>query len=195
MQINDDPDDPGCFLPEEPEIPAGLPPPAVGLDELSDLACLKDIKLTMEFIQALDSATLDDEYSRLDPDTLERLRHPPTSPANVSDPDFRLGLDLFLASLNASQNTYNMSREGILRRHPDDHIPSYDQMKRAIAEITGIMPIVDDMCSNSCIAYTGPLSKLDTCTECGAPRLNPLMKKADQHLFTIPLGPQLQAQW
>ena len=62
MQINDDPDDPGHFL-DEPEIPAGLPPPAVGLDELSDLACLKDIKLTMEFIQALDSATLDDEYS------------------------------------------------------------------------------------------------------------------------------------
>jgi hypothetical protein len=149
----------------------------------------------MEFIQALDSATLDDEYSRLDPDTLERLRNPPTSPANVSDPDFRLGLDLFLASLNASQDTYNKSREGILRRHPDDHIPSYDQMKRAIAKMTGIVPIVDDMCSNSCIAYTGPLSKLDACTECGAPRLNPLMKKADQNLFTIPLGPQLQAQW
>ena len=193
MQINDDPAS-GGFL-DGPEIPAGLPPPAVGLDELSDLACLKDIKLTMEFIQALDSATLDDEYSRLDPDTLERLRNPPTSPANVSDPDFRLGLDLFLASLNASQATYNMSREGILRRHPDDHMPSYDQMKRAIAEITGIVPIVDDMCTNSCIAYTGPLSKLDVCRECGAPRLNPLTKKADQHLFTIPLGPQLQAQW
>jgi len=68
-------------------------------------------------------------------------------------------------------------------------------MKRRIAEITGIVPIVDDMCKNSCIAFTGPLSKLDACTECNAPRLNPLTKKADQHLYTIPPGPQLQALW
>ena len=100
--------DPGCLL-DRPEVSPVLPPPAVRLEELSDLACLKDIKLTMEFIRALDSATLDDEYSHLDSDTLERLRNPPTSPANVSNPDFCLGLDLFLASLNTSQDTYNIS--------------------------------------------------------------------------------------
>ncbi|KAF8238969.1 hypothetical protein L208DRAFT_1239512, partial [Tricholoma matsutake] len=59
----------------------------------------------------------------------------------------------------------------------------------------GVMPIVDDMCKNSCIAYTGPLAKLDECPECGAPRLDPLTKKAELHLYTIPPGPQLQAQW
>jgi hypothetical protein len=62
-------------------------------------------------------------------------------------------------------------------------------------KITGVVPIINDMCKNSCIAFTGPLSKLDTWTECGAPHLNPLMKQADQHLYKIPLGPQLQAQW
>ncbi|KAF8223729.1 hypothetical protein L208DRAFT_995430, partial [Tricholoma matsutake] len=53
--------------------------------------------------------------------------------------------------------------------HPDDEIPSYDQIKCCIAEITGVMPIVDDICKNSCIAYTGPLAKLDECPECGSP--------------------------
>ena len=102
MQIDKDP---GCLL-DQPPV---LPPPAVGLEELADLACLKDIKLTMEFIRALDSATLDDEYSQLDADTLECLQNPPTFPDDVSDPDFHLGLDLFLANINAAQDAYNMS--------------------------------------------------------------------------------------
>jgi hypothetical protein len=166
-----------------------------GLEELSNLAQLKDIKLTMEFIQALDGASLDKEDSRLDADTLHRLRNLPTSCVDLTDPDLHLGLDLFLASIKSSQDTYTMSRDAIIRRHPDDDIPTYDQMKRRIAEITGVVPIMDDMCRNSCIAFTGPLAKLDACSECGEPRLDPVTKKALQHLYTIPPGPQLQAQW
>ena len=186
--------DPGCLA--EALNQQHVPPPGpFNIEMLSDLAHLKDLKLSMEFIQALDTASLDDEYSGLDLDTIGRLRNPPTSRPDTSDPDFRLGLDLFLASIKSSQDSYNMSRDAVLRRHPDDKIPSYDQMKRRIAEITGIVPIVDDICKNSCIAFTGPLSKLDACTECNAPRLNPLTKKADQHLYTIPPGTQLQALW
>jgi hypothetical protein len=191
--------DPGCLADSEASNQQHdpPPPPPFEIETLSDLACLKDLKLSMEFIRALDIASLDDEYSRLglDPDSIERLRNPPTSRPDTSDPDFRLGLNLFLASIKSSQDTYNISRSAVLRRHPDDKIPSYDQMKRRIAEITGIVPIVDDMCKNSCIAFTGPLSKLDACTECNEPRLNPLTKRADQHLYTIPPGPQLQALW
>jgi hypothetical protein len=172
-----------------------VPPQASLFVELSDLARLKDIKLSMEFIKALESASLDDEHNRLESHYIHRLRNPPTSRADVTDPDFRLGLDLFLASIKSSQDTYTLSRDAILRRHPDDEIPSYDQMKRRIAEITGVVSIVDDMCRNSCIAYTGPFANFDACPECGAPRLDPLTKKAERHLYTIPLGPQLQAQW
>ena len=179
---------------EEPAEQALLPH-HIGLEEFSDLAQLKDIKLAMEFIKALEAASFDDEHSGLDADTLHRLRNPPTSSVDLSDPDLRLGLDLFLASIKSSQDTYILSRDAILRRHPEDNIPSYDQMKRHIAEITGILPIISDMCRNSCIAFTGPLATLDTCSECGEPRLDPITKKAFQHLYTIPLGPQLQAQW
>ena len=101
------PADPGC-LEEEQQDPA----PSnytTGLEELSNLAKLKDIKLTMEFIKALDGASLDNEHSRLDADTLHHLRNPPTSHVDLTDPDLHLGLDLFLASIKSSQDTYTMS--------------------------------------------------------------------------------------
>ena len=186
------PGDVGCL--DEPPEQAPLAH-RIGLEELSDLARLNDIKLAMKFIQALENASLDDEHSGLDADTLDRLRNPPTSCVDLSDPDLRLGLDLFLASIKSSQDTYTMSRDAILRRHPDDNLPSYDKMKRHIAEITGVVPIISDMCRNSCIAFTGPLAMLDTCSECSEPRFDPITKKALQHLYTIPPGPQLQAQW
>jgi hypothetical protein len=186
-----EPRDVGC-LEETPEVPLAH---HIGLEELSDLARLEDIKLAMKFIQALEGASLDDENSGLDADTLHRLRNSPTSCVDLSDPDLRLGLDLFLVSIKSSQDMYTMARDAILRRHPDDNLPSYDQMKREIAEITGVVPVISDMCRNSCIAFTGPLAMLDTCSECGEPRLDTITKKALQHLYTIPLGPQLQAQW
>ena len=171
------------------------PEPAIDLEELSELASLRNLQLTMEFVQALEAASLDDEHSRLSEDVLERLRNPVTSCPDVSDPDFRLGLDLFLANINSSQDAYTASRSAILRRHPDDDIPSYSQMKQRIAEITGVVPIIHDMCKNSCLAFTGPFRDLESCPECGEPRLDPVTQSAEQHLYTIPLGPQLQAQW
>jgi hypothetical protein len=65
---------------------------------------------------------------------------------NLTDPDLHLGLDLFLASIKSSQDTYTMSQDAIIQCHPDDDIPTYDQMKWYITEITGVVPIVDDMC-------------------------------------------------
>ncbi|KAF8806951.1 hypothetical protein BYT27DRAFT_7292543 [Phlegmacium glaucopus] len=136
----------------------------------------------MEFIQALQKASLDD--SKLDKDIIERLRNPPTCPADVGDPDLQLGLRLFLAMINSSQETYTLSREVIMLRHPEDQVPSFNQIKRNIADITGIVPIIEHMCPNSCLAYTGPFASLDTCPKCG-----------EQQFYTMPLGPLLQALW
>ncbi|KAJ7048249.1 hypothetical protein C8F01DRAFT_1039527, partial [Mycena amicta] len=69
--------------------------------------------------------------------------------------------------------------------------------------MTGIIPIVHDMCPNSCMAYTGHLSELEACTECGAPRYDPLILarthgtvKTPQRTFsTIPIGPVIQNLW
>jgi hypothetical protein len=172
-----------------------LPPPPLEIDlqELSDIAHLKDMKLTMKFIQALQEASLDD--SKLDKDIIERLRHPPTYPADVENPDLQLGIRLFLAMANSSQETYASSREAIMLRHPEDQIPSFDQIKRNIADITGVVPIIEHMCPNSCLAYTGPFASLDICPECGERRYNDTGRTPRQEFYTMPLGPILQALW
>jgi hypothetical protein len=167
----------------------------VDLEDLSNLACLKDMKIAMEYIRALEVASLDDDNNHLDKDTVERLRNPRTSPIDVSDPNFRLGLDLFLASIKTTQENYNLTREAVLRRHPADTIPSYDQMKRRVAEITGVVPIIHDMCLNSCLAFTGPFINDNRCSECSEARFDPVTKKGRQQFYTIPVGPQLQALW
>ena len=167
----------------------------IDLDELSALAKLDHIKQAMEFIRALEGASLDDGVSKLDPEALHRLRHPLTSSAEMMSPDLRLGLDLFLSTINSSQQTYTSARKAILRRHPDDDIPTYNQIKHQIVEITGVESIEHDMCIKSCLAYSGPFAELNTCPECGEPRFDPITKKTRQTFHTMLLGPQLQALW
>ena len=97
------------------------------IDKLSGLAKLDNMKTTMQFIQAIKAASLDDEWSQLDEDTLHQLQNPPTTPVNLSEnPAWRLGLDLYLSVGNAAQETYTSVRKAILRRYPDDEIPSFD---------------------------------------------------------------------
>jgi hypothetical protein len=98
-----------------------------------------------QFINALKAATLDD--GNLDEDVLRRLREPLIEIADVSDPDFRLSLNLFLSTANASEETYNNSRAAVLRHHPDDKILSYARIKSKIAELSGVIPIVHHMLS------------------------------------------------
>jgi hypothetical protein len=53
------------------------------------------------------------------------------------------------------------------------------------------------MCYNSCVAFTGPFANLQHCPECSELRYDP--KKPGnvplKRFYTIPLGPQIQAQW
>jgi len=152
------------------------------------------MKTAMSFIEAIKTASLYDEWSKLDQDTLYKLRNPPTTPVNINDnPSWRLGLDLYLSVSNVAQETYTSVRKAILRRYPDDEIPSYNEIKSYVAELSGVHSIEHDMCINSCLAYTGPYKDLQTCPECGECRFDPFSKKPRQQLHTIPLGPQLQA--
>jgi hypothetical protein len=164
------------------------------ISRLSHLAKLDSMKTAMAYIEALKTASLDDKWSKLDADNLYRLQNPPTTPVDINDnPSWHLGLDLYLSITNVSQETYTSVRKAILRRYPNEGIPSYHQIKKYVAELSGVCSIEDDMCINSCIAYTGPWKDLQTCPECGKHRIDPFSKKPRQQLHTIPLGPQLQA--
>ncbi|KAF8809746.1 hypothetical protein BYT27DRAFT_7254467 [Phlegmacium glaucopus] len=176
--------------PESPEEQS----PSLDLDELAGLATLNNLRISMAFIQAIASSSLDDEYSGLDPSILQRIRNPPTSIPPISDnPGMRLGLDIFLAMTNAAQGTYSSVRNAILRRYPMDEIPSYEQIKQYISDVTGVFSIAHDMCINSCLAFTGPFKDLNVCPECGEVRYDAITKKPRQIFQTILLGPLLQS--
>ncbi|KAF8220262.1 hypothetical protein L208DRAFT_1541886, partial [Tricholoma matsutake] len=100
------------------------------------------------------------------------------------------------------QETYNSAQAVILRRHPNDNVLSYDQVKQCIKNITGIVPALHDVCINSCHAFTGPFEHLEVCSICSKPHYDPAvlassygeLKKPWLQFSTIMPGPQLQAQ-
>ncbi|EGN91967.1 hypothetical protein SERLA73DRAFT_12791, partial [Serpula lacrymans var. lacrymans S7.3] len=69
---------------------------------------------------------------------------------------------------------------------PNLPLLSQYQVKWCIRKITGVNSIKNDMCINTCLAYTGPYSELDICPKCGEPRY-------DQNKFQARL--QIQALW
>jgi hypothetical protein len=175
----------------------------INLEELSDLAHSEEIKTAMDFICTLEAASLDDEGMRLKPKVLERLQNPPQRPTDTLSPDLRLVLDLFIAVGHSSQEMYNAIRSAIVPCYPDDELFSYAQIKTRVAELSGITPIIHDMCINSCLGYTSPFAGLDMCPQCGEPQYDQItlansrgkVKKARQEFHTMPIGPQLQALW
>ncbi|KAF8345425.1 hypothetical protein F5887DRAFT_885039, partial [Amanita rubescens] len=114
---------------------------------------IDDIKTAAQFIEELKHAKLDN--SNMHPNDIARLREAPKDfPFDVCDPDFLLSLRTFLAVNNASQDVYNSFRDAYLIRHPKDHVfLSYDQIKRRIQQISGIVPITHDMCIDTCAAF------------------------------------------
>ncbi|OBZ66066.1 hypothetical protein A0H81_13935 [Grifola frondosa] len=162
---------------------------------------IEDIRIAQEFIELLKHATLDE--SGLHADALARLRNPPQQPLQIDDPDILLSLEIYLAISNASQETYDHVRSAILRRHPETKILSYYQVKKMIAELSGVDAVSNDMCVNSCLAFTGPFAKLEICPTCAEPRYDQAklassggkLKIPRQQFSSMPLGPQLQAQY
>ena len=156
----------------------------------------------------------------MDKDAIHRLRNPPQTPLDLSaTPGLRLSLDLFLAGGHTSQKNYSDACAAVIREYPDAKakLLSYYQCKRRVEEITGVVPIICDMCVKTCVAYTGvlrltlqycqltfnfvgPFADLDHCPECGEARYEPQKPRAKRRVprrtfQTMPLGPQLQALW
>ncbi len=166
------------------------------LEDLFENTQLAELCLANNFIRELKNAHLGGIHCGLDPESLARLRNPPTAPFTLEDrPDLRLSFELFLAGIKASIDVYNTSRKAVLARHPEDNIPSYDQMKKILAEVTGVRSVVHPMCRNSCVAFTGPLKDLDHCPRCEEPKRCPTSGKYHQEFHTMPIGPILQALW
>ena len=157
----------------------------------------EEIILTDKAIQIIRSASLGDVHDGLSENARYYLQNPPQEPVLLDDPDLRLSIDVYMATENASEDTYHNVRQSILRRYPDSKILSLDKVKRRVTELSGVVPILQDMCYNSCLAFVGPWADLQHCSTCGEDRYNPIQpgqkKRTPRKQFhTFPIGPQLQ---
>ncbi|KAG2741596.1 hypothetical protein P692DRAFT_201842245 [Suillus brevipes Sb2] len=136
------------------------------LEELHHMARLDDAQDATTFITALRKASLDDPHSCLPDDAIHRLRHPPRELPDTTNPDHIQSLKYYFA---------------------DTTIKAYNAIP--VAELSRVVPIVRDMCINTCLAFTGPFAHLDQ--DASTDR----KKVARQRFDTFPVGPQLQALW
>lgn len=129
---------------------------------------IEHVLLAQKYTHEISTAT--SENGKLDQDVIDRLRNPKEGPVNISDPDTQLSLDLFMACSNASEATYNAARKAILQRFPNCDVQSHHLVKNLIAEISGVVLVVNDMCINSCEAFVGPKAEYEACSICYQPR-------------------------
>ncbi|EGN98738.1 hypothetical protein SERLA73DRAFT_73341 [Serpula lacrymans var. lacrymans S7.3] len=160
------------------EAPPEAPPPAEGpptiglteqdLEQMANLARLEDLKTTMEFINTIHSALLDDHYHQNHSGLVERLRNPSQEIFAINNPFIHYSLNLFLATNNTSKDTYNKARESYYRLHPENQgkILLLYQIKHFVAEESGVDGIIHNMCVNSYLAFTGPFAALEVCPKC-----------------------------
>lgn len=185
--------------PPEDITPGEQPDDGISGEEVEDLraaSTVEHFQTGLEFIATVKRATLDN--TGLSPDIVHRLRNPIMDPFIIDDPDQRLSLELFLATQNASQHVYNSVRGAVQNRHPDASIHSLAQVKARLPVHTGVTSIANDMCINSCLAYTGPFANDASCRHCGEPRYDrlrstPTKRIARQQFHTIPVGPVIQS--
>jgi hypothetical protein len=74
-------------------------------------------------------------------------------------------------------------------------------MKQKLAKLTGVVPVMTDMCFDTCIAFAGLYLELCVCPECHKPRFK-TVTQGNKHVsvpcrqaLTIPIGLQIQAQY
>ncbi|EJF67489.1 hypothetical protein DICSQDRAFT_41667, partial [Dichomitus squalens LYAD-421 SS1] len=160
---------------------------------------LEELKNSIAFIKALKGATLED--SGLDPKVIQRM-HNPQQDGDLPDlmaPENRellLALDQFIAN-GHSEEAYRANRQAVMRYEKGLILPTYEAMQKTVEELSGVVPIITDMCPETCVAYTGPFAGLDRCPydTCGAARYEMRGNKrvARRTFQTHPLGPQVQA--
>ncbi|KAG6913776.1 hypothetical protein DXG01_004387 [Tephrocybe rancida] len=159
---------------------------------------LHDLNIAYQFKLALENASLNN--GDLDEEQLQLLQHPPQEPAQIDDRDLLLSIKLFISTTLAANKVYEDVHLNVMDAHSEDAILTHDAVKKAIAKLMGVVPIVHDMCLNLCMAYTGPWSALEWCPFCKTFRYDPVLfdkkkkKVAQRCFYTLPLGPILQAK-
>jgi hypothetical protein len=111
-----------------------LPRPNLNLEDLVKSATLENIKILLNLIQELKTASLDD--SHLAPEVVSRLKNPPSGTIELT-PDNQLSLELFISTHNSPQHVYMSVKNIIECQYPESKVLSLDKVKQLTVEITG----------------------------------------------------------
>ena len=178
-------------------------PPPPSDDEDDPNITLENMKSNLQFVRMVEEATLESQLSRTELDVFRNPQELQYSP--IDDKYLRLSISFYISGLDhhSSEKHYASSRENIQETWPDSGMLSYDQVKRRVSKLSGVLTWKHDMCVDSCVAFTGPFASLEECPLCSKPRYNEEElvrsngnKKVPRKVFTtLPLGPQLQSRW
>jgi hypothetical protein len=110
-------------------------PPSHAERETDEICAVRieEIKIANEFSKLVKTARLGDVHDNLDPGSLERLRNPPQECLNITDPDLRLSLDIYLGTGNADEDDItllDMTASPTHKRKPSI-VAEQDTMKKA----------------------------------------------------------------
>ncbi|KIK81728.1 hypothetical protein PAXRUDRAFT_155348, partial [Paxillus rubicundulus Ve08.2h10] len=126
--------------------------------------------------------------------------NPPTSQLLLKDnPDLKAVVKLYL-KLSHAQVDYNSAHEVIIQHLGTTEFPSLHQAQQAVKHLSSVSSLMNDMCVNTCLAFTGPLAAFKSCPQCGeACYQEDILQKSKgkkfvphQQYSTIPLGPLFQ---
>ncbi|KIK82149.1 hypothetical protein PAXRUDRAFT_154436, partial [Paxillus rubicundulus Ve08.2h10] len=118
------------------------------------------------FIFAMQSASLDDEGTKMDVEAVHCLQNPPEYPLKLDGhkiPETTIKLYLGLSNIDSN---YDSACKTFMEFNNLTKFPSLYQIKSIISQFSGIGPVVHDMCYNLCVGFMGPFSKLNNYPKC-----------------------------
>jgi len=163
-------------------------------------ATLDNLASTQTIIEQIRGASFSDEEKQWGSDEFDAFLHPPHEQFCVDDPQLQLSLSIYMAlSAHSSEAMYTAVHRSFKEYNPDSTMLSFVQVRNWLKSISGILPLHFDMCTNSCMAFTGPFSELKKCQFCNEDRFQPSHNNdtsiPHRQFVTLPIGPQLQALW
>ena len=175
------------------------PPQDIKLNELlvddEDIVSsidLPKLQTTQKFINILRIASLND--TGMDPEDINTICNPEPTIINLVNPSPMLhSIQHFINNAGLSQDHYKNLQEIELLDNPERDFLSFDQVKRCIHHLSGVVLLEYDMCPNSCVAYVGPYCDLDKCPTCKTTWYYPNSSKPQKQFWTVPIGPVIQA--
>ncbi|KAG5220983.1 Amidohydrolase family protein [Salix suchowensis] len=113
--------------------------------ELPTRSDIPHIQLSLEFIKLLKNAKLDSVHSGLTASQIDALRNPGPVSEQDFDANLRFSMALFLASLNASEDTYKKNYKAVHDNVNGFELLSYEKLKTRYRR-SGAPPAVLEIC-------------------------------------------------